>query len=212
MKKIFGILLALVLCAAVCCGTAETAAAADLYGTTDGDVYENSFAGIGCRLEGWSFKTREQIDQQNRAAMEKLGEALDQTIEEANAVIVMAAEDAYGRSNVSVSVSDISAHMDEFAEVGMEGLLEDGAATTSMAFVAMGMKDAKAEITSVTIGAETFGGIYASFIYPYMGSEIPVYQKQIVWLKDSCLIYIMATSYLSDATDEILGCFYLLDE
>ena len=210
MKKIFGILLALVLCAAVCCGTAETATVADWFGTIDGSVYENPMVGLGCDLDGWRYFTQDEILESSKMTEEILHEDLAELVKEATSVIVMQAEKNDGLQTVNIAVQEFSAYMATVEAVGMETVLEIVKEQVILpAFrIQPGFSDVTAEIVQREIGGTAFYAIRAKGTY----YGFSFFQEQIAFLRGDYLAYLTISTFTEDAVDEAVSHFYLLDE
>ena len=125
MKKICIILAAMLLCLAVtaCAEPAENAEAPSLIGVTEGDTYENAMFGIGCKLEGWTYSTAEEIAQINQVAEELLGEKAAEMLKQGASLITMLAKSPNALQNVNFQASDASQLKDLFETYGFAAVI-----------------------------------------------------------------------------------------
>ena len=206
MKKIIALVLALAMCLALGSTLAETAEAVDWFGTVDGSVYENATAGFGCNLDGWTYLSKEEIAQQTAMSLEMMNEDLAELVKTVPSVTVMIANSADSMRNVNISIQDISANKAVYETFTLDQILELSKDTVVSGYQMQGMTDITCEVATFEISGETFYGMQTSC--KYMG--IQVYQKQLAVIKDDNMITITISTYVTDATDEVLACFYTI--
>ena len=183
---------------------ADTIETADLLGTITGETYENSFLGIGCRLEGWHYYTDEEIEETNQITMENLAAEIRKLASEN--IAVMAAETADSLQNVNIQLRNVAQYTSVYNEVGLVSIAQSSLDQFKESLEASGMNDVDTHLDSVNISGEDIPGIGGS----YTLSSYPIYFMQLWILRGDFLVYLTATTILEDQTEEVLSHFYLL--
>ncbi len=78
----------------------------DLFGTINGDAYENRFLGIGCRLEGWHYASREEIAATYNLMEYIFSDDVSELIENNQSTIIMLAINANHSKTVTIAVEN----------------------------------------------------------------------------------------------------------
>ena len=183
---------------------AETADTSALFGTISGDTYENSFIGIGCRLDGWHYYSDEEIEQTNQIAKEKVSEELHDLLNQN--ITVMAAETADSLQNVNIQIRNVKDYVSVYNQYGLQFIAESSLDQFKSSLEATGMSDIQLSTGSLNIGGEDFAYIGGQYVL----SGVPLYFRQMWVLRGDFLAYITATSILTDNSDTIFSYFYLL--
>ncbi|MBR6165342.1 MAG: hypothetical protein IKQ45_05390 [Clostridia bacterium] len=183
---------------------ADTIETADLLGTITGETYENSFLGIGCRLEGWHYYTDEEIEETNQITMENLAAEIRKLASEN--IAVMVAETADSLQNVNIQLRNVAQYTSVYNEVGLVSIAQSSLDQFKESLEASGMNDVDTHLDSVNISGEDIPGIGGS----YTLSSYPIYFMQLWILRGDFLVYLTATTILEDQTEEVLSHFYLL--
>ena len=158
MKKICIILAAMLLCLAVTAYAepAETAEAPSPVGVTVGDTYENAMFGIGCKLEGWTYSTAEEIAQLNQVAEDLLGEKAAEMLKQGASLITMLAKSPNALQNVNFQASDASMMMDAIETYGLAAVIGSSTGAYKQQLEEAGFTDVECSATAVTIGGKDF--------------------------------------------------------
>lgn len=88
-----------------------------LLGTVNGNVYENSFIGIGCELDkNWNFYNEEQILEVNDMTKDMVGEDYKKYFTEKSYYIDMMAVHSNGMDTVNINVQKLELAQSMFSE------------------------------------------------------------------------------------------------
>ncbi|MCR4772463.1 MAG: hypothetical protein K5855_09170 [Oscillospiraceae bacterium] len=174
------------------------------FGTVDGDVYENSFLGYGCRLENWTFAGEEEIAALNNWGRETLTEDYRDLIASMDIIIDMSAASEDGLKNVVIQFQKT----DVGSLIGDELLVDLSIPAVTTSLEDQGYNDLNVEKTLISLGEDEYFGIYITGEF----YGIPVFQKQAVIRCGDQIAYIAATSAFDDEVDDIFASFYELSE
>ena len=210
MKKICIILAAMLLCLAMTAYAepAENAEALSLVGVTVGDTYENAMFGIGCKLEGWTYSTAEEIAQINQVAEDLLGEKAAEMLKQGASLITMLAKSPNALQNVNFQASDASQLKDLFETYGFAAVIGSSTSVYKQQLEEAGFTDVECSATAVTVGGQDFPAIYGE----YKLQGILMYYKQFWMVEGDYMASFTITTALQDSTDDIVSCFYLLPQ
>lgn len=136
------------------CGT-------NVRGEVTGNTYENAFIGIGCKLDGWTFYTDEQIAEMNNETAYTMGEEYAEALDDETYIYDMHATSGEdGRQTISVSLQKLtatqSALYDEksFVEVQMDMFKAD--------MGSMGLQNVKTSVTEKKIADKAHAALEIS--------------------------------------------------
>ena len=204
-RAIILVLLSLCLVFTAC---AEPAAvdAADVFGTVEGDTYENTLLGIGCKLEGWHYNNEEEMAALNNMTKGMVGEEVAKLLDQAAPFQAMMAMEGAGARNVNIQLQNMSANQAMIEAVGLKMVAEASVPQFKATLESAGFTEVDVSAGEVTVDGETLNAIVGS----YKIQGIQVFFKQPWIFKDGYLGNITVSSAQTDTTDEILGYFYLM--
>lgn len=174
-------------------------------GKSTGNVYENEFLGLGCKLDSdWVFLTDEEIAQLNGATIDMLDDEMAELMENANVIYDMQA--TAGDSLAMVSVN--------FENLGLlygKVLSEESYVDLSIPNIETAMKSAGATIISnekatFEVGGKTRNGIKLHTTI----NGVDIYQSLICIKCGDYMANVAVTTYLEDTTADLLAKFYAL--
>ena len=197
------VILALCLVVSAC---AETAAVTSVMGEVNGDTYENTALGFGCKLEGWHYFSEEEIAAANQVARGQMDEQLQKMLEAAQPISVMTAQSADNTLNITVQAQDIGSSLAAFEALGMKALAENSISLYKQSLENSGLTDVELSVGEAVIGEETVTCLDGS----YKMNGIPMCFRQPWLIKGNYMATITLTSLATDRSDEILPNFYLI--
>lgn len=178
-------------------------------GTVNGDVYENTTLGYGCKLEGWTIADAAAI-----AAMNNIGESLvsadvQELIRQGGSFIEFSASSADNLQSITVTFQDIEKNYGAAASLfTVDQLVEAMLPMLPSMLENAGFSDVKAESAQIPLGTDLHPGIViTSKIY-----GVDAYQKEACIRCGDYMAFVCVSSFASDATDDILKLFYPLTE
>lgn len=115
-KKILSLIMIIgIMISMVACGNSDDKDF--LLGTVNGNVYENSFIGIGCELDkNWNFYNEEQILEVNDMTKDMVGEDYKKYFTEKSYYIDMMAVHSNGMDTVNINVQKLELAQSMFSE------------------------------------------------------------------------------------------------
>ena len=212
-KRISALLLALVLTMSLAaCGADDTDPDTDgttpkkefSVGVTEGSTYTNEFFGFTATLDGWTFLTRDELNQLSGQVVDILDNA---TVNEAYAsgkvVMEMYAGDVAG-STVSVTVENLG-------DVNGAKYDEDGCTEASMTalptqMAAAGYTNVAVEKATVTFAGAEHSGIRVTAEY----QGVPLYETLALVKVGNYVASVTFASFETDTTAEIMSNFKAL--
>ena len=183
---------------------ADTTDTTNLFGIISGDKYENTFAGIGCLLEGWHYYTDEEIEQTNQKSKEIISEEIRELVNEN--VTVMAAESADKLQNVNIQIRNAQEYVAVYEAYGLGTIAENSIDQFRSTLESTGMTDVQLSVSTMNISGEDIPCIGGQ--YKYKG--ITMYFRQLWLLRGDYLVYVTVTTLTSDKTEETFSSFYLI--
>ena len=204
LRKSTAVLLVITLICMLVPAQAETADTSALFGTISGDTYENTFVGMGCLLEGWHYYTDAEIEATNQLTMEKVSEDIQDLINQN--ITVMAAETADSLMNVNIQIRNVQEYVSVYNQYGLTFIAESSLDQFKSSLESSGMSDVQLSLGSMNIGGNDI---------PYIGGQyglsgFTLYFRQLWVLRGDFLVYLTATTIMTDRTDEVFSHFYLL--
>ena len=199
------VLLALSLAAAAC---AQAVTADDILGTVDGNIYENRMIGLGCTFDAgsWHYQSEDEIAATNKLAKAMMNDDLLKMVETAQNVTVMAVQSGTGIENVNVQIQNVKDYVSVYESVGLKYVANLTIDQFKQALESLGYSNLTMTIGDTVIGGETFTCLDAAGIL----AGVQVYMKQVWMISGEYMIYITATSGLTNNTDDLISHFYLL--
>ena len=213
MKKILACLLALVMLVSLAACSADdseekeskkTEESGAVLGTIRGQVYENPYIGIGCRLDDdWYYYTDEEISEINGFAFDRVDEDARELLESANVVFDMYAGN--GRDNININLEKCSASLLE--NIDIEENLNKLIPMLKRVYESSGYSDISSRVITVELdGKEQYALRTEAKIY---GDDVFLLQLQIPCEKHMSSVTIV--SFGTDNTEAYLDYLYWLD-
>lgn len=212
MKKM--ILFVTIIAFAVSCigaACAETVDAHQLFGTVTGDVYENEYLGIGCKLDGWYYYSEEDIAAANQMARDVFSSKdIGAILNNVNVLYLMMAEFSNGMENVNIVLQhENETYMSMVDAVGVEGLLNMGGKDYYASMLEQaGYSNINIDITKISIGGAEFSGMQVS--YDFMGVTACIKQVYSLYGDYMMILTVCGPSY--ENVDDVLSRFYILQD
>ena len=201
------VLMPILLFALLSSSWAESAANRDIFGDIKADTYENSFIGYGCKLPGWYFYTEDEIAALYQLSKEAYNQEIGDMIEASQNIIVMFAEDASGKNNISIQVQYAKQYIPIYSLMGIEGLIDQLVDQLAEVYNSAGLTVLSTEKVKTTIGKEQYPGLKIS----YIKDGETVFTEETAFIRDDYMVYISATSFGEDGTSNSLSHFYPLN-
>lgn len=183
----------------------ETPAGKDFtLGEVDGQTYENTFIGIGCRLpSGWTYLSEEELKEANQIAEDLVGDALTEAYQKATILYPMMA--------TSPSVENCNLNMEKLDKQILEkldiaGNNEKLLPMMEAAFENMGASSVLLELGTVKLDGKTFDCINTHVTL----SGVEMVQCILSIKCDGYLANLSLTAANEENLEELLDCFYLL--
>ena len=162
-------------------------------GKISGNVYENSFIGLGFNLpEGWSFYTEEQLKD------------LSESSESENLIYDMRVYNSENINSVGVNIENVGIEYNTSTDAKTYLLNTMSGIDTSLSSI--GYEDVTTDLTTVKIGETEYSALKISASMSYMVLNQLVFCIQ----KEEYMINIAATSFGEDKTAELVSYFYLV--
>lgn len=175
------------------------------FGKTEGNVYENAFIGIGCKLgEGWSFYSDEEINALNNLAVGMMPEEAQELLKEANLFYDMFATAADAMNNINVNLEKVNAV--QLIGLDLAKNFELLVPTLKATYENAGYTNFNYEITEIEIEGKALVAMKASAEISGVNMYQLVFQKKC----NGYLANVTITSYFDDVTETILDTFYLV--
>lgn len=206
MKKFLALLLvATLLVSLAACGSKDDERIMGVY-TEDTRTYENSFIGIGCKLDaGWDVFSAEQIAELNGLlASQTDDEAIAKQLESSGTAMPFYAQKEEGLVTLNITLEDLGllygSLLDEkqYAEKSIDQV--------KPALESMGMSNVTTEIGSITFA----GSDHVSISISGSLQGISFYETLVCVKTEKHMALITAGSYMTDTTKDILALFYAL--
>ena len=211
LKRFLVCVLSLMLAgSAVGMACAESGSALQLFGTVTGDVYENDYLGIGCKLDGWHYYSEEEIAEANQLARSTIASAdIVDLLENADILFLMMAESPITFDNVNIVLQ----YMDEtnlgiINTLGIDVYLR---MSFEEYFKSM-LEQAGYQVINTKVINTNIGGIdYPGLEISYINNGIHLQVKQIYSLYGNYMMALTVTAQSQDTVDNILSNFYVLE-
>ena len=153
MKRVFLLILSasMLLSLSACSLLAETPEPEFTLGTVEGNVYENSFIGIGCTLGSeWTYYSEDKIREINNAAADLAGEDYKQMMENATVVYDMYAGHSNQINTIVVNLEKVDKI--QLAVLDLEENLRNTIPSIEQSLGNMGFANITSEIGTVKLG------------------------------------------------------------
>ena len=176
----------------------------ELMGEIDGNVYENTFIGIGCRLpDSWTYLSQSELNEMNGIVMDIIDdEALTAYLDASVFYSMMATSGFVDNCNINLEkVSSVTLESMDVAEY-----LEESMPTLEQTYDSMGATNFQYEITTVKLDGKVVDCIYTNVSL----NGVDMVQCVIVLKCDGYLANISLTAYSDKNLEALLGYFYWL--
>ncbi len=174
-------------------------------GTVNGNVYENTFIGIGCTLGSeWTFFSDEQIKQQNNVAADLAGEEFQKMMENATVVYDMFASHSNQINTVVVNLEKVDKL--QLAVLDYDSYFEGTVEPIKQSLGNMGFTNITHNIGSVKIDSTDFTCLNVN-------SELGDFKMYQTVIAIKCNGYLANVTLSGDSPEAIasaLECFYLI--
>ena len=175
-------------------------------GTVQGNVYENSFIGIGCKLdENWVFADREEIKGVASFADEYISDEYKEATGDANIWYDMVASNALTAGNVNVNIEKVN--INSMDNINCIDIIEEAALVIEKSYKDMGASDFAYEIDKITVDGREVDALIVAVDF----SGIIIGQ---VAFPIKCNGYIANISFSSMSAEELeylINSFYWID-
>lgn len=179
--------------------------AIDRIGEAEGNTYENAYTGIGFNLpEGWTFYSKDQINELNNITQDMLDEDIAKQIEQAAVIYDMYALDQYGNS-VNIVMEKLSV----IASKGIDEKTYAEASTSQLeeALKQVGYNEVTAETTSIVFNGEEHAAI--DVVCTMEG--LTLYEKLICIQIDEYMVCITIGTTYTNTIEDVLSYFYTVE-
>ena len=182
----------------------ETTEPAFAVGSSSGNRYENTFLGIGCKLdENWTFLSDEQIRENNAAAADMMAEEYQELVAESSVVYDMMANHQNEVDTLSLNMEKLSGAAklvteEQYAQLSLEGL--EGSLSS------MGIENIQTKVEQISFAGGTHTCIRLEGEY----SGVKVYESLVCYKRGGYMALACACTWLEDGTQAILDSFYAL--
>jgi len=181
--------------------------AASVFGTVEGDTYENTLLSIGCKLKGWHYNSKEEMMTLNNIALDMLGEEFSKKLEQSEHIMVMSAINDNSTKNVNIMLQNMDANWTMIGDTGLRLKMEAALPEFRASLESTGFTDVDMSMGEAIIGEETLSAFVGS--YTFQGTQ--VFLKQPWIFRGNYLCTISVSTYQADTTDEVLKDFYLME-
>ncbi len=177
----------------------------EIYGRLTETGYENTVMGIGCAgFEDWISYSHDEF-LATHTVESALAEDEDTGAFEGDVIVLYAKN---GLKPEYMDVWYVPSGAEIFREKSTEQVLQELAESNRQNAEQYGWEDYSCEIVEVPIGDRTFSGIKSS----YTVRTVRFYYLDLFWPDGDHVNMIGAGTAMFDTCEEILGCFYLLEE
>ena len=182
----------------------ETTEPAFAVGSSSGNRYENTFLGIGCKLdENWTFLSDEQIRENNAAAADMMAEEYQELVAESSVVYDMMANHQNEVDTLSLNMEKLSGAAklvteEQYAQLSLEGL--EGSLSS------MGIENIQTSVEQISFA----GGTHACIRLEGEYSGVKVYESLVCFKRGGYMALACACTWMEDGTQAILDSFYAL--
>lgn len=178
-------------------------------GSMNGGTYENSFVGIGCKLDDtWTYYSENEIMEFNGLMLDSIDdEELSDLLSNSDSFYDMVASDEMG-SSVNVVLENLGLVYGHTLDAGtyIDVALESLGGQLAL----MGVNATTCEKVSFDFCGEKTDGIYIAGTLGIEGMEVDMYQLMACVKAGNYMTCITACSYFEDTTNDILDMFYAL--
>ncbi len=195
---------------------ADAEAAADIFGTVDGEFYTNEYFGIKVRaIEGYAFADDETIEQLGYMTADMIAEgdslyteAVSNALESGETVIdfYLTDEDFMNSLNLTLSSTDSRLTQDDAAD-----MIDATIPFLAQTYESMGASDVNCERSTIIFLGEDVPCIRTSGVFEVEGNTIDLDVVQVIMIKDGYTATITATTYMDDETGSLLDTVSVIE-
>ncbi len=169
------------------------------------NIYTNKFIGMGCNFDStWYIYSEAEIKDLNSAVLENIGDDLTKQLEKADYFYDMMASKLDGSASINIVFEKLG--IGAALTIDLEASLRHGMEDSKTGYANMGYTDFNYEIgKTLFIGKE-----YNSATYTANYTGVPVYGKQIIFVKGNYSVAITVTTFVNNTCDSVLANFYEL--
>lgn len=177
-------------------------------GSMVGGVYENSFAGIGCRLDdSWVYLSDEEIRAQNEITIDAIDdEELAELLSNKGTFFDMMAMSEEGLATVNVVVENLGLLYG--AVLDTSGYVDISLKNLASQLGAMGMNVSTCEKDSFDFCGKSTDGIYVSGTMGAEGYEVEMFERMACVKAGTYMFVVTVCTYVEDGTADLLDLFY----
>lgn len=171
-------------------------------GTVKGQVYENAFLGLGCRVPAdWVYYTEEEIKQLNGQMLDAVGDELAQMMENADTIYTMHAVQGDGFRNMNMVLQNMG-----LRNVNVVASLQASLDASRQALENIGCQNVDIRVTKVSFLGKTVDGLVTQAEV----NGVKMYQRSACFMSGKYMVSVTATCYSEDTTQSMLNMFYKL--
>lgn len=171
-------------------------------GTVKGQVYENTFLGLGCRVPAdWIYYTEEEIKQLNGQVLDAVGDELAQMMENADTIYTMHTVQGDGFRNMNMVLQNTG-----LRNVNVVASLQASLDATRQGLEDIGCQNVDIRVTKVSFLGKTVDGLVTQAEV----NGVKMYQRGACFMSGKYMVSVTATSYSADTTQSMLNMFYKL--
>lgn len=171
-------------------------------GTVKGQVYENTFLGLGCRVPAdWVYYTEEEIKQLNGQMLDAVGDELAQLMENADTIYTMHTVQSDGFRNMNMVLQNMG-----LRNVNVAASLQASLDASRQALENIGCQNVDIRVTKVSFLGKTVDGLVTQAEV----NGVKMYQRAACFMSGKYMVSVTATCYSEDTTQGMLNMFYKL--
>lgn len=179
-------------------------------GSTVGGVYENAFAGIGCRLdETWTYLSDEEILAQNEIVIDSIDdEELARLLSSKSTFFDMLATSEEGLATVNVVAENLGLLYGSVLDTG--SYVDIALKSFESNSASMGLTVSSCEKRSFDFCGKSTDGISLSGTINIEGVDVEMFERIACVKAGSYMFVVTACTYVEDNTEDVLNLFYAL--
>lgn len=175
-----------------------------ILGTVNGNTYENSFFGIGCKLDdAWKFKSEEEIKALNHITKDMVGEEYKEIFDDLSFIQNLMASNENQVDSIIMTT--------ERLEDAYSSISEETYAVTALSSIEGGIESMGLTVLDSKVYTASFlGEEHAMLDISCEANGMKLYQRGILMKKQGYIVCITLTK-CDDNFDEWADCFYTLE-
>lgn len=185
--------------------SSEADAPAVSFGHNANNVYENSFIGIGCKLDDeWTFLTDDEILKMNNFTKGLVGEEYEKYLENSNVLTDMVAHYSNGSDTINVQLEKLPLPYYTMTE---EQYVETSKDMISGPLANMGMENITVENGTIEFIGKEYPCINISATY----QGTPCYELMVIKKCPGYMSSVVIATWETNTTKDLLANFYALN-